>query len=264
MEMQRREKELRLLRLTTQAVGVGVIVVTPEGLQPANEQMECFAECCGGLSQFEIEEGEGMERSLSDTDGQRRVFQISSPAIFKEEKIILVSDITELKAKTEAIEYLAMHDPLTDLPNRRLFFDRLQQVIFSAQREQRPFAIVVIDLNRFKEINDTFGHIIGDMVLKEVGQRLQGAMRKSDTVARMGGDEFAVILPEADGIYAKHAVKRLVNAVEQPIVIEDNKIYIGISPGIALYPEHGEDINALFKHADTAMYLAKQSGNSKN
>lgn len=264
MEIQRREKELKLLQLTTQTLGVGVIARTPHGLRPANEQMVYFVKCCGGLSQFEIEEGDSVERSLSDTNGQRRVFQISSPTAFEEEKIILVSDITELKLKTEAIEYLAMHDPLTDLPNRRLFYDRLQQTMLLAQREKRPFALLMIDLNRFKEINDTLGHIIGDMALKEIGTRLQGAMRKSDTVARIGGDEFTVVLPGADSGYAEQAIKRLINAIEQPIVIGDNKIYIGASAGIALYPEHGGDTDALFRHADTAMYLSKQSSNSKN
>jgi diguanylate cyclase (GGDEF)-like protein len=262
MEMKQKEKELLFLQSITQAIGIGVMTETPEGKEAANQQMEVFAWLCGGLSKFDIENAENEEITLFDRNGERRIFNISSPAIFNDEKICLVRDITEIREETDALEHMAMHDALTGLPNRALLQDRLQQAIFVGQREEKELALLMMDLDRFKEINDTLGHHIGDLILKEVGKRLPGVLRKSDTFARLGGDEFAVVLPSTDADHAKQTALKLLKALEDPFVVDDHNLHVGASLGIVFYPDHGEDAFTLLKRADVAMYVAKnnQSG----
>ncbi|MBI5050465.1 MAG: GGDEF domain-containing protein [Nitrospirae bacterium] len=259
MEMTQKEKQLNLLHSVTEAVGVGVIIKTPDGLKPGNQQMEKFINMCGGLSVFDIQDADSAENILLDNEGNKRIFHISTPEILKEEKILLVQDITEIRTHTEALEYMALHDALTGLPNRILFFDRLKQAIFSAQRDRKTFAVLMIDLDQFKAINDTFGHYAGDMVLKEAGTRFQYVLRQADTIARIGGDEFAILLPVSDMENTKEVVYRLLNAVKQPIIVDGNGLYIRTSIGITLYPVHGEDADTLVKRADKAMYAAKEN-----
>ena len=168
-------------------------------------------------------------------------------------------DITERKATEAALEHLALHDGLTQLPNRTLLHDRLTQALSRSGREQLSVALLVLDLNRFKEINDTLGHHIGDAVLAAVSERLLDMMRKSDTVARLGGDEFAVVLPGADGVRAQ-AVAAEINAVlEDPIDAESHSLMVGASIGIAVAPEHGTEASELLRRADVAMYMAKRA-----
>ena len=158
------------------------------------------------------------------------------------------------------MEHQALHDALTELPNRLLLQDRLRQAILAAQREHHPLALLITDLDRFKEINDTLGHHYGDLVLQQVAARLRSGLRESDTIARLGGDEFAVLLPmiesEQDAI---NAARKLIAIMEKPIILEDQSFHIGISVGIALYPDHGKDGSTLMRHADVAMYVAKRS-----
>lgn len=259
VEIKQKERQLDLLHSVTEAVGVGVIVKTSDGLRAANKQMEDFAQMCGGLSAFDIKDADSEECSLLDKESNKRVFHISRPEIFKEEKIFLVRDITEIKVHTEALERMALHDALTGLPNRILFYDRLNQSIFARRREQKSLALLMMDLDRFKEINDTYGHQTGDTVLREVGARLEGVLRQSDTIARFGGDEFAVLLPMSDIENAKQITSRLLGALEPPLIIDGKNFYVGISIGIALYPVHGENADSLIKHADMAMYIAKDA-----
>ena len=149
----------------------------------------------------------------------------------------MLEDISDRKAQTELLEYQALHDSLTDLPNRTLLHDRLQQAILTAQREHRQLALLIMDLNRFKEVNDTFGHHLGDVLLQQVGPRIMAQLRESDTVARLGGDEFAVVLPTADDeAGATLAARRLLKALEEPFVIEDRRLEVGGSIGIAITP----------------------------
>ncbi len=262
MEIRQKEKELALLQTVTQAVGVGVIKKTAEGLEAVNRQMEQFAKMCGGLSKFDIRNAKDMECNIPDKNGSIRVFHIRGPEIFKEEKIFLVRDITKFKEQKEALEHMAMHDALTGLPNRALLLDRLQQAIFVGQREERSVALLMMDLDRFKEINDTLGHHIGDLVLKEVGDRLEKVLRRSDTFARLGGDEFAVVLPAADIKHAREAADKLLTAIKEPFRIEENNLYVGASIGIVFFPDHGNNASTLLQRADVAMYVAKnaQSG----
>jgi diguanylate cyclase (GGDEF)-like protein/PAS domain S-box-containing protein len=172
----------------------------------------------------------------------------------------MVEDVTDRKAQTELLEYQAMHDALTDLPNRMLLTDRLQQAVLTAQREDRRLALLLLDLNGFKDVNDTFGHHLGDRLLQQVGSRIQDQLRESDTVARLGGDEFAVVLPTADDEQgAGNAARRILKSLEEPFVLEDRRLQIGGSIGIALTPDHGHDPAALLRRADIAMYVAKRT-----
>jgi diguanylate cyclase (GGDEF)-like protein len=155
-------------------------------------------------------------------------------------------------------EHQAFHDALTGLPNRTLFYDRAQQAILASRRDGEVTALLLIDLDRFKEVNDTLGHHIGDLLLKEVGPRLQDILRAADTVARLGGDEFGLVLRNVtDPDEIGHVVDRITTALEQPFVVEDLRLDIEASIGIALYPEHGEDAETLMQRADVAMYVAK-------
>jgi diguanylate cyclase (GGDEF)-like protein len=162
--------------------------------------------------------------------------------------------------REKRITELAYMDRLTGLPNRALFNDRLQQAIASAQRNGKPLAIMMMDLDRFKYVNDTLGHPIGDMLLCEVAKRLRSTLqRQTDTVARLGGDEFAVLLPNDDLPAARLLATRLLHALEQPIMIEGQLVDVGASIGIVTFPANGNDMNVLLRRADIAMYVAKRS-----
>lgn len=165
----------------------------------------------------------------------------------------------ERKRMDERLSYLAKYDPLTDLPNRNLLSERLEQALISARQEGRPLALMVMDLNHFKEINDTMGHQAGDVLLREVGSRLKGALRECDTVARLGGDDFGVLLPGTDEPGATLEAQRLLKALEPPFLIEGLPVDTRASIGMAFSPLHGEDVDTLMRRADIAMYLAKQA-----
>lgn len=170
----------------------------------------------------------------------------------------IMRDITERKEHQAEVEYQALHDALTNLPNRALLADRLQQAIMTAKRESRAIALLIMDLDHFKDINDTLGHHHGDIVLQKVAHRMLAVLRKSDTVARLGGDEFAILLPAADLEHAIDLSEKLLNVLEDPIEIDEYSFLIGGSIGIALFPEHGVDGSTLMRRADVAMYVAKR------
>lgn len=167
----------------------------------------------------------------------------------------------ERRRTAEHVEYLATHDPLTGLPNRALFRQTLEFSIRTTQRYDHPFALMFVDLDRFKVINDTLGHSAGDALLKEVSRRLQDALRESDVIARLGGDEFIVLLQEV-GTAEEAAVvaRKILSAVVSPLAIADQDCRVTASIGIALYPEHGTDEESLMQSADLAMYRAKEEG----
>jgi diguanylate cyclase (GGDEF)-like protein len=160
--------------------------------------------------------------------------------------------------ETSALEHQALHDPLTDLPNRKLLNNRLQQEILRTNRSQKPLVLIMIDLDHFKEINDTLGHHIGDVVLQHAATRLFRTFRKTDSVARLGGDEFGILLPETTLAQAKVIAQKAVEAFEIPFVIEGNSLSVGISMGLTESPQHGDDVNILVQRADVAMYVAKR------
>ena len=163
----------------------------------------------------------------------------------------------KLKESYDNLERMAFMDPLTKLPNRTLFHDRLEQTVLTSRRSERTFAVFIMDLDRFKEINDTVGHHIGDLLLQQVGERLVEQLRGSDTVARLGGDEFAVLVQSVDQHFSTQTALTLLDSLREPFEVGADRFYISASIGIALYPRHGEDVSMLMQHADVAMYAAK-------
>ena len=176
-------------------------------------------------------------------------------------RITAFRDITEIKRAEETIRHLAYHDPLTDLPNRMLFEDRLAVALAQARRKKRMVAVMFLDLDRFKVVNDTVGHALGDRLLKGVGERLMGLVRDGDSVARVGGDEFTVLLPDvARPEDTVEVAERILDVLRQPWVLNGHEFHISTSIGIAMYPNDGEDAESLLRNADTAMYRAKDGG----
>jgi diguanylate cyclase (GGDEF)-like protein len=172
---------------------------------------------------------------------------------------IVAGASSALRLQAEVNEHQALHDALTDLPNRTLFHDRVGLALAGARREHTPVAVMIMDLDRFKEVNDTLGHASGDELLKQAGVRLRSALRESDTVARLGGDEFGVLLPRVvDSTAAVSVARKLRKVLEEPFTIHGLALQIEASVGIALYPEHGEDVQSLLQRADVAMYVAKE------
>jgi diguanylate cyclase (GGDEF)-like protein/PAS domain S-box-containing protein len=170
-------------------------------------------------------------------------------------------DVTERKRVEEQIEYQAYHDALTGLPNRRLFRDRLTVALAHARRMKHPLAVMFLDLDRFKVVNDTLGHSIGDELLKSIAARLQASLREEDSVARMGGDEFTVLLADLKTIDdAAKIAQKVLDTVAQPLQIEGTELFITTSIGIALFPNDGDTAEALLANADHAMYRAKDAG----
>jgi diguanylate cyclase (GGDEF)-like protein len=161
------------------------------------------------------------------------------------------------KRAEERVLHLAYHDPLTDLPNRSLLRDRLDQALIGAQRTHEPVALLVMDLDAFKEINDSLGHHAGDAVLRLVASRLNGLLREVDTVARLGGDEFAFVLPRTDSVGAMIAARKILHALKQPFLLDTGSLPVNASIGIASFPEHGATAGVLLQKADIAMYAAK-------
>ncbi|HEY0848208.1 MAG TPA: EAL domain-containing protein [Noviherbaspirillum sp.] len=174
------------------------------------------------------------------------------------------SDITEIKRSQEKVSFLAYHDPLTQMPNRLLFNDRLTQGIQRASREKTTFAVYFIDLDHFKHVNDSLGHHVGDRLLKEVAAQLQAQLRKTDTIARLGGDEFIVMVEDVDGPRGASLVaEKLASIFNKPIALEGHELYVTASIGICLYPMDGADVNTLIRNADAAMYRAKNHGRNQ-
>lgn len=170
-------------------------------------------------------------------------------------------DITDRVEMEEKIRHYAYHDSLTDLPNRYLFEDRLNLALKYAKRTRRQLGVLFIDLDGFKAINDTYGHDIGDLLLKSVANRISSLLRVSDTLSRVGGDEFIVLLPEiADRSDAIHVAEKLLDALAQPFELAGSQLRISASIGLAIYPQHGDDNQTLLKYADIAMYEAKKNG----
>lgn len=171
------------------------------------------------------------------------------------------SDISSIKASQEKLDFLAHHDPLTGLANRLLFTEQVEQTIRKAIRDNGRFALLFIDLDHFKHVNDSLGHEVGDRFLQAVAARLQGQLRDSDTIARLGGDEFTLIIDNiADGRDAALVAQKVIDALRAPIDVDQHELYVTASVGISLYPDDGEDVQTLVKHADTAMYQAKAHG----
>ena len=167
--------------------------------------------------------------------------------------------MTAIQSETMALEHQALHDPLTDMPNRKLFNSQLQRLISSSSNTNQNFVLIVSDLDRFKEINDTLGHHIGDVALQKVSERLHDTLRSNDMVARLGGDEFGILLSNTSIEQAEIILKKVLKAFELPFEIEGHHLDITLSMGIVEYPLHGDDVNILLQRADVAMYNAKNN-----
>jgi len=178
--------------------------------------------------------------------------------------VCIFSDITEKKQAEEQIKHMALHDTLTDLPNRILYVDRLHQALAMARRQETSFGLLYIDLDHFKPVNDTLGHAAGDTLLKLAAQRMLECVRETDTVARVGGDEFAVVLPAVQSRQnATMVAEKIRKKLETPFEVNGKEVHISSSIGCAIYPYDGQDETTLTQSADQAMYTAKQSGRNR-
>ncbi|AKF25963.1 diguanylate cyclase [Sulfurovum lithotrophicum] len=220
-----------------------------------------------GIAELNIEE------PLTDKEGKHKwVSKFKVPLIDKNGKTFGIlgayMDITHkkeneknLKLQRDALEHQAYHDTLTGLPNRLLFLDRLNQYIHKAHRNKQKVAVLFIDMDRFKEINDSLGHVFGDEAIKEVAQRIEGQIRETDTIGRFGGDEFIMIFNDiSDPIVVVNIVQKIMQSMHDPIMIGGHSIYVTLSIGISIYPEDAETADDLLKNADAAMYRAKEDG----
>jgi diguanylate cyclase (GGDEF)-like protein/PAS domain S-box-containing protein len=177
----------------------------------------------------------------------------------------ITREINELQQVGMALEHLATHDTLTDLPNRYLMADRLNQMLARARRFGTPFAVLFMDLDRFKDVNDAHGHEVGDLLLKAVADRLTSSVRQSDTVARLGGDEFVIILETVRRFQDAEAVAvKVERSLAKSFTLRRHRVKVTVSVGISFYPENGEDTDTLLRAADYAMYLAKRDGGNRH
>jgi diguanylate cyclase (GGDEF)-like protein len=172
-------------------------------------------------------------------------------------RVVLLRDVTERQAHQAALQHQATHDALTDLPNRILLQERMERSLAQAERDHGSLACLIIDLDRFKEVNDTLGHHAGDLLLKKIARRLERLLRPSDTIARIGGDEFAALLPDTGLAGARLVAERVVAALGRPFRLQNLTLDIGVSIGISLCPKHGREAASLLQRADVAMYIAK-------
>jgi diguanylate cyclase (GGDEF)-like protein/PAS domain S-box-containing protein len=205
----------------------------------------------------------GVDRvwSVVCKDGEVKEIEFKLTFLDDGRVIVMLSDVTERKRTEEELAYRATHDLLTGLPNRMLFKDRFSVAMAQAQRVHKKLGVIFLDLDRFKEVNDTLGHDAGDRLLYAVGNRLIELLRKTDTVARMGGDEFLLLLPNIERVEdVINSSQTVLDVLREPFIVDGHEILITASIGIAIYPDDGLDVDTLVSRADKAMYDSKQSG----
>ena len=194
-------------------------------------------------------------------------FEIREPTDFHKQLLAIganiVGIILQRSSQRRQLEFMAYNDPLTELTNRLSLFEKVEAAILQSQDTHSGFALMYLDLNRFKNLNDTFGHVIGDEVLIRVARRLKAEVREEDTLARIGGDEFVLLIEHiGSAAVAKQRAEALLETLQDPVEYEGHNFAIGGSIGVALYPQDGDKVETLLKHADTAMYQAKRYGGS--
>ena len=204
------------------------------------------------------------ETTYISRTGRHIVAEVNERPIELEGRSVILSvarDITERKRAERQLAYMATHDALTGLPNRVLFNDRLTLALAQAHRHQQKLAVMLLDIDRFKDINDTLGHSVGDQLLRVVSKRLKKLLRKSDTLGRMGGDEFLFLVPDITQLEnATEVARKILESFKEPFSVEDHELRTTASIGVTIYPDDGVDADALLKNADIAMYKAKQKG----
>ena len=207
------------------------------------------------------------ELSVENTDNQARCVSTHISSVGNRENnhiVFMMEDISESKDQQNTLRRQALYDSLTNLPNRTLFIDRLEQAILFAQRNDGMLVVMLMDLDHFKEINDTLGHHVGDMLLNKVGPILQHNLRGIDTVARMGGDEFLILLPGSNELQGVEVAQKILSSISKPFLVDEHTLEVGASIGLAVYPFHADDSNSLVRRADVAMYGAKRKRNGCN
>ncbi len=240
-------------------VGSAVEVLVPEGIRTAHRRRRAAYQA------------RPRPRAMGSVDHDFSVFRADGTTFSADialgplvragglQVIAVVRDITERRKLEEALAHRGLHDPLTGLANRTLFFDRLRQAMLQARRDRRQVALVMLDLDQFKSVNDTHGHQAGDEVLRKAAHRLSRGLRRTDTVARIGGDEFAWVLPGVGGRQAAAIMMgKLLRAVSARYVVNGKTIDVGVSAGMALFPDDGEDTDSLIRVADVELYAAKR------
>ena len=231
--------------------------VTREEPETFREQLIAFAE---GATNFDIDTRENTLDGCEIFTRLKAVIPLEHRDSWSR-VLTTVEDITERKATEQHAQYLAQHDALTDLPNRTLFEDRLEKAMANAQRHGRNLAVHFLDLNHFREVNDTLGHAVGDDLLKAVGATLIRVVRATDTVARLGGDQFTVIQTElVDPQGASVLAQKIVDTLGQPFQLADHEVRTGVTIGVAVYPNDGVESGHLLQNADIALYAGKQKG----
>jgi diguanylate cyclase (GGDEF)-like protein/PAS domain S-box-containing protein len=289
-ERRQAEEKLRLSATVLEHIADGVMVLDVHGrivaTNPAYTQITGYteAEALGTQSNLTRDTGqdeafhEVLWRDLAETgfwrgetwnrrkNGEAYLEWLTVSAVRDDEGAVthyvcVFSDITKVKESQDKLDHMAHHDPLTGLPNRLLFHDRLQHAIVRAARSGLRLAVLFIDLDRFKTVNDTLGHHVGDELLKQVAGGLAGSLREDDTLARLGGDEFIVLLEDIDGEHGAHLVaEKLMALFERPLQVAGHELFVTGSVGISLFPQDATDLNILIRNADVAMYQAKARG----
>jgi diguanylate cyclase (GGDEF)-like protein/PAS domain S-box-containing protein len=242
----------------TELVGHSLTMLMPESLRVGHE---------AGLRRYRETGRRNMSWEKVDLQGLRKDGrEISLQASLAElsvgkDRIFTgwIRDVTLARRQESELVHQAMHDSLTQLPNRSLLQDRLSRAVLVGHRHKQPLALLFMDLDGFKDVNDTFGHYCGDLLLQQVARRLEHVLRESDSVARLGGDEFAMLLPSTDESGAVLATQRLLAALHEPFSVEGKDFAISASVGIAMFPDHGDDVLSLMRLADVAMYAAKRA-----
>ena len=209
------------------------------------------------------------ELSADNKDNESRCISVRISSVNNnkgepEHAVFMIDDISEAKDQQNTLKRQALHDSLTDLPNRTLFIDRLEQAMLAAEREEKLLTVLLMDLDHFKEINDTLGHHIGDLLLKKVGPKIHQNLRSIDTVARMGGDEFLILLPGSNEEHSMEVARKILVSITEPFLVDGHTLEVGASIGIAVYPTHADDANSLIRRADVAMYDAKHKKSGCN
>ena len=176
----------------------------------------------------------------------------------------ITREINELRQVEQALQHLATHDPLTGLPNRFLMVDRMSQLLARGRRSGAGFAVIFMDIDRFKDVNDAHGHEFGDLLLRAVADRLSTSVRQSDTVARIGGDEFVVIVDSMGAGEAETVASNIQRTLAASFAVQRHRVHVAVSIGVSTYPDNGTDADALLRAADYAMYMAKRAGGNRH